>query len=86
MPLEQLLVDRVVACWLQVQYADAIYAQNARKGEVTWTDGDYYQRCQDRAHRGYLWAIRSLAQVRRLLASTIQVNIAEQQINQQVGQ
>src|SRR6516164_1103310 len=26
-PLERLLVERVVACWLQVHYADAAYAQ-----------------------------------------------------------
>ena len=38
------------------------------------------------AHRRYLSAIRSLAQVRRLLSPSIQVNIAEQQINQQVFQ
>jgi hypothetical protein len=29
-PLEQLLVGRIVACWLQVHYADAVYAQTPR--------------------------------------------------------
>ncbi len=81
-PLERLLVDRVVACWLQVHYADAIYAQGMK--DLTLNQGDYYQRRQDRAHRRYLSAIRSLAQVRRLLSPSIQVNIAEQQINQQI--
>ena len=79
---ERLLVDRVVACWLQVHYADAVYAQGMK--DLTFNQGDYYQRRQDRAHRRYLSAIRSLAQVRRLLSPSIQVNIAEQQINQQV--
>ena len=83
-PLERLLVDRIVACWLQVQYADAVYAQGMKDLGIAW--GDYHQRRQDRAHRRYLSAIRSLAQVRRLLSPAIQVNIAEQQINQQVVQ
>ncbi len=81
-PLEKLLVDRVVACWLHVAYADAMYAQNMQN--LTLDQGDYYQRRQDRAHRRYLSAIRALAQVRRLLTPPIQVNIAEQQVNQQV--
>ena len=81
-PLDRLLVDRVVACWLQVHYADAVYAQGMK--DLTFNQGDYYQRRQDRAHRRYLSAIRSLAQVRRLLSPSIQVNIAKQQINQQV--
>ncbi len=83
-PLERLLVDRVVACWLHVHYADAVYAQGMK--DLTLNQGDYYQRRQDRAHRRYLSAIRSLAQVRRLLTPAIQVNIAEQQVNQQVVQ
>ena len=29
-PLERLLGDRVVACWQQVSYADAMYAQNVK--------------------------------------------------------
>ncbi len=83
-PLERLLVDRVVACWLQVHYADAVYAQGMK--DLTLNQGDYYQRRQDRAHRRYLSAIRTLAQVRRLLTPAVQVNIAEQQVNQQVVQ
>ena len=27
-PLEELLAERIVACWLQLRYAEAIYAQN----------------------------------------------------------
>ena len=80
--LEKLLVDRVVACWLQVHYADTVYAQNMKTLGIAW--GEYQQRRQDRAHRRYLSAIRTLAQVRRLLFPTIQVNISENQINQQV--
>jgi hypothetical protein len=77
--LERLLVDRVVACWIQIEYADLAYAQLA----TTLTSGhrDYLQRRQDRAHRRYLSAIRTLAQVRRLVEPVVQVNIGAQQQN-----
>jgi len=78
-PLEQLLVERVVACWFQVHYADVIYTQNM-KG-ISLEQGNYYQQRQDRAHRRYMSAIRTLAQVRRLLIPPVQVNIGNQQVN-----
>jgi hypothetical protein len=44
--------------------------------KVTLQQGEYFQRRQDRAHRRYLSAIRSLAAVRRLQVPTaVQVNI-----------
>jgi hypothetical protein len=63
-PLEQLLVARIVACWLQVHYADGSYAQ--LKG------GDPAQhtlmiRRQNAAQQRYLHAIKALATVRKLL-------------------
>jgi hypothetical protein len=63
-PLEQLLVDRVVACWLQVAYADALFAQVR---DVPVAQGAELQRRQDAAHRRYLQALKTLATVRRFL-------------------
>jgi hypothetical protein len=78
-PLERLLVERVVACWLHVYYIDALYAN--RLNEITWAQSEYFQRRQDRAHRQYLLAIRTLAQVRRLLVPAVQVNIGAHRLN-----
>jgi hypothetical protein len=78
-PLERLLGERVVACWLQVYYTDALYAK--RLNDATWAESEYFQRRQERAHRLYLSAIRTLAQVRRLLVPAVQVNIGAQQVN-----
>jgi hypothetical protein len=76
-PLEQLLVERIAVCWLQVQQADL---WSARQGiqRATWIE----QR-QDRAQARFLAAVKSLAQVRKLLrpGTTVQVNIAQQQVN-----
>jgi hypothetical protein len=79
-PLERLLVERIVACWLQVQYADRQAAQFEQAGG-TFKAGEYWQKQQERAQRRYLAAIRTLAQVRRLLVPNVQVNIAENQVN-----
>ena len=73
-------MGRIVACWLQVAYADHLAAGFEQEGGRI-VQGEYWQRMQDRAHRRYLAAIRSLAQVRRLLTPAMQVNIAEQQVN-----
>ena len=81
-PLERLLVERVVACWLQVQDADVRYAQGQKT--CTFAQSEYYQRRQDRAHNRYLSAMRTLAVVRKLTIPVVQVNIARKQVN--VGQ
>jgi hypothetical protein len=77
-PVERLLVERIVACWLQVQDADARYAQSQN---CTLAQGEYYQRRMDHAHRRYLSALKTLAVVRKLAIPVLQVNIAKRQVN-----
>jgi hypothetical protein len=78
-PLERLLSARVAACWLQLHYFEAMYAQSA--GQLTIAQGDYYQRRIDCAHRRYLAAIKTLALIRKLAVPVLQVNIAKKQVN-----
>jgi hypothetical protein len=78
-PVEQLLVERVVACWLQVQDADVRYAQ--RQKEATWREAEFGMERMDRAHRRFLSAVRTLALVRKLALPVLQVNIARKQVN-----
>ena len=77
-PVEALLIDRVVACWLQVQEADLRYAQ---MGNCTIAQANFHLKRQDRAHRRFLSALKTLATVRKLALPTLQVNIAETQVN-----
>ena len=77
-PLERLLAERVVATWLQVQHLESLCAVSLNN--VTLSQGGYYQRHLDRAHRNHLSAIRTLAQIRKL-GPSVQINIADQQIN-----
>ena len=67
-PLERLLVERVGAGWLQTTYADAAAAQ-ARDKPLGLAQLEQQQRRQERAQKGYLAAIRTLAAVRKLIAT-----------------
>jgi hypothetical protein len=64
-PLEKLLVERATATWLQLQYADAMYAQ-ARAN----SSGQHQalQRRQSGAQQRHLQAIKMLVTVRKLLS------------------
>jgi hypothetical protein len=79
-PLERLLTERIVACWLQVMHADSCMAK-AESQSVTLTMGEYHRQRQNQAHKRYLSAIRTLAQVRRLQLPAMQINVADQQVN-----
>src|SRR5262245_50727317 len=65
-PLEKLLIERVVACWLQTHYADALYAQ-AKGPHSTPSVRQELMKRQDSSQRRYLAAIKQLALVRKLL-------------------
>jgi hypothetical protein len=65
-PLEKLLVERIVACWLQTHYADALYAQ-AKGPQSTTSVRQELMKRQDSSQRRYLAAIKQLALVRKLL-------------------
>jgi hypothetical protein len=77
-PLERLLVERIVACWLHLYYLEAAYAGKDSMGPEL---ASYYQRSLSAAHTRYLSAIKALALVRKLALPVLQVNIAREQVN-----
>lgn len=64
-PLEVLLVERVLACWLQAHYADASYAQARGPGSTAAVRTELMKR-QESAQRRYLASLKQLAVVRKL--------------------
>jgi hypothetical protein len=78
-PLERLLVERIIACWLQLHYADIRLAQSEAK--LTMAQVEYQEERRDRAHKRYLSAIKTLVTVRKLALPVVQVNIARKQVN-----
>ena len=79
-PLERLLIDRLLAAWLQALYTDIRYAQFLSQNAGTIKECEYLQKRAERAHRQFLRAVQALATVRRLIAPA-QVNIGQNQIN-----
>jgi hypothetical protein len=77
-PLERLLVERIVTCWLHLHDIEARFVQ-AKERSIA--QADYGQRALDRAQKRYLSALRTLATVRRLAVPVLQVNIANRQKN-----
>lgn len=77
-PLERLLVDRVITCWLHLHHLEAVYAT---KESMRLELGNYYQRSITLAQKRYLAAIKTLAVIRKLALPVLQVNIAKKQVN-----
>ncbi len=77
-PLERLLVERIVLCWLQLHYAEALYTQIK---DMSLQQAAFHQSRISKAHARYLSAIRTLAQVRRLEVPAVQINVGGQQVN-----
>jgi hypothetical protein len=80
-PLEHLLVERIVVCWLQVQQAELRAAGRIQQHSPVLSPLE--EQRLEAVHRRFLMAVKSLAQVRKLLrpGMAIQVNIANQQVN-----
>jgi hypothetical protein len=77
-PLERLLADRIVTCWLHLHQLEINYAV---KDSMSVEMANYYQRSLSSAQKRYLAAIKTLAAVRKLAVPALQVNIAKRQVN-----
>src|SRR5215212_2164695 len=82
-PLEVLLSERVASLWMLVELEEALMAAYYNKGGGTRVSVVLQMaRLQESAHRRYLAAIKTLAQVQKLQGpSRVQVNIGGNQIN-----
>ena len=82
-PLEVLLSERVASLWVLVELQEALLAAWYYKAKAT-SPAFVLQmaRLQESAHRRYLAAIKTLAQVQKLQGpSRVQVNIGGNQVN-----
>lgn len=78
-PLERMLIENIIICWLRLQAVE-IGMSNNTKGSHTLSEGRYWDQRLSAAQMRYLRAIETLARVRKANIA-IQVNIARQQIN-----
>ena len=83
-PLEVLLSERVASLWVLVELQEALLAAWYYKANSASSPAFVLQmaRLQESAHRRYLAAIKTLAQVQKLQGpSRVQVNIGGNQVN-----
>jgi hypothetical protein len=76
-PVERLLVEQIVISWLQLHDTDL----RTTRVSAHIRKGNHMYRRADLVHRRFLAALRALALVRRLAGPSLQVNIAERQVN-----
>jgi hypothetical protein len=70
-PLEELLVDRIILCYLQVALADRDFTKiEPMDLLITVTGIDLRRRRLDSANSRFLRAVKSLASIRRLLGQS----------------
>lgn len=77
--LESLLAERIALCWFHVHLCEVTLAQHGEK--MSLNVAAYQQKRLDGAHKRYLSAIKTLAEVRKMQLPNVQVNIGEKQVN-----
>ena len=77
-PLERLVIDRICSCWLAVQHAELRSAARLKHSIVL---SNAEEKRLDSLQKRFLGAVKSLAQIRKLVTPTLQLNVAQQQIN-----
>jgi hypothetical protein len=63
-PIERLLIDRVLANWLRLHYAELAATQVINRPKL----GEYWDRRQSRAERAYLASLGALTTMRKFLS------------------
>jgi len=84
-PVEWLLAETAALSWFALRLHEAHYAGASTSGEgMSFNQARYHLSKIDRAHARLMTTLKTLATVRRLTVPAVQVNIARQQVNQQV--
>ena len=72
--IERMLARRAALCWVAVNFAETTFANSLSRG-TTLSQSDHNQRRLDRAHRRLLSSLKTLAAVRRVPLTAVQVNV-----------
>ena len=78
-PIERLLIDDIVTCWLHLHYVRQRWTHALKDGSVTTLN--VMEHLLNGAQRRYDDAHKTLAQVRRLIIPVVQLNVAKHQVN-----
>ena len=80
--LERLMIDQVVLCWLRLNHTEQRYTA-AFEGtvKIPIPVADYWERRLSSSQRRFQRACEGLARIRKLAFPSLQVNIANKQVN-----
>ena len=82
--IEKLLINNVANCWLRLQWVEYQSSAVMGRSEVRFAEVEYWEKRLSASQRRYLRACETLARVRKITRTTMQINIAEegsQQVN-----
>lgn len=80
-PVERLLAEDVVLCWLECHDWEIRYNNTEKTNSgLSLKQHMFFQTMRDRSHRRYLQAMKMLTTVRKM-GPAIQINLAHQQVN-----
>jgi hypothetical protein len=79
-PLEKMLIDHLMLCWLRLQMAEHVYTGCTKEGG-TLNQGLFWEKRLSAVQRRYLRAVETLARIRKLALPVLQVNIGDKQVN-----
>jgi hypothetical protein len=68
-PIEKLLVDQIIACWMQLKHAEVVAGAG---GKSSLMQERFHDQRLERAQRRYFGALKTLAQIRRVPVSALQ--------------
>lgn len=60
------LIDHVVLCWLRLYITELRYERNMESGNLTVTQGEYWEKKLTQNQKRYLRAVETLARIRKL--------------------
>lgn len=78
--VEKLLIDQILTGWMDVSVTGSKLAALS-EGNHSQSSGTYWDRRYHTAHARLLRSIEMLARVRKLGLPSVQINVAEKQIN-----
>lgn len=79
-PMEQMLIDQVALCWLQMYAVQWLY-EATMQNSITLRLGEYWEKRLTATQKRYLRAIETLAKVRKMGPNVLMLNVAQQQVN-----
>jgi hypothetical protein len=82
-PIERTLAEVAATCWLDLRTKETNFALAMKKG-ISRELAECHQKFISHAHHRLMSTLRTLAVVRKLAVPAIQVNVARQQVNQQL--